>query len=468
MANKKIDVLEDVSGEPVKSFFVEMLTRDISLEDSILDLLDNCVDGIMRGGSSTTKTPYNGYWADIQFDGSSFQILDNCGGIPAKLRPYAFRLGRVSDDDLENKPTVGYYGIGMKRAIFKIGRDSVVQTMNKGEQFEVQFTPEWIKDELNWDIPARITNDHWEEDGTVVIVGDLRPEVAEQFGRRKEDFEKLLRRKIATNYAFIIGKGFEIVVNGETVNPRTTELKFETSSSNKLLRPYIYEAEIDGVEIFVAVGFIGPIPSEAELDQEAVSPRYSSEIAGWTVVCNDRAVVYANRDELTGWGESGVPKYHTQFVSIAGIVEFKSQDPSKLPTNTTKRGLDANSRLYLQVKNKMREGMRMFTAFTNQWKSGELREEAKRMIDRTPSKSFQELKKESKKLNMRSLPRGDGKQYKPPLPRPKSSTQIKRISFSRKTSDIELLGEHYFGENEVTASEIGEKCFDVALSEVQE
>lgn len=33
---------------PTKQFFVSMLTRDISLDDAILDLLDNCLDGAMR------------------------------------------------------------------------------------------------------------------------------------------------------------------------------------------------------------------------------------------------------------------------------------------------------------------------------------------------------------------------------------------------------------------------------------
>ncbi len=39
---------DGIDAKPVKSFFVEMLTRDIALDDAILDLLDNCVDGIQR------------------------------------------------------------------------------------------------------------------------------------------------------------------------------------------------------------------------------------------------------------------------------------------------------------------------------------------------------------------------------------------------------------------------------------
>ncbi|HEX3252763.1 MAG TPA: hypothetical protein VHS05_25215, partial [Pyrinomonadaceae bacterium] len=40
--------IERVPSAPAKSFFVSMLTRDIDLQDAILDLLDNCVDGALR------------------------------------------------------------------------------------------------------------------------------------------------------------------------------------------------------------------------------------------------------------------------------------------------------------------------------------------------------------------------------------------------------------------------------------
>ena len=36
------------NGAPTKEFFVGMLTRDIELSDAILDLLDNCLDGVVR------------------------------------------------------------------------------------------------------------------------------------------------------------------------------------------------------------------------------------------------------------------------------------------------------------------------------------------------------------------------------------------------------------------------------------
>lgn len=33
---------------PTKAFFVNMITRDITLEDSILDLIDNSIDGASK------------------------------------------------------------------------------------------------------------------------------------------------------------------------------------------------------------------------------------------------------------------------------------------------------------------------------------------------------------------------------------------------------------------------------------
>ena len=48
----------------------------------------------------------------------------------------------------------------------------------------------------------------------------------------------------------------------------------------------------------------------------------SSYEAGVTVVCNDRVVLYNDKSGLTGWGTSGVPNYHTQFIGIKLLKDF--------------------------------------------------------------------------------------------------------------------------------------------------
>src|ERR1044072_5634122 len=88
----------EVPASPAKAFFVEMITRDIELQDAILDLLDNGVDGIRRSDKPKRGKPYNGYYAHITFSETTFVIEDNCGGIPEDIaKKYAFMMGRPAE-----------------------------------------------------------------------------------------------------------------------------------------------------------------------------------------------------------------------------------------------------------------------------------------------------------------------------------------------------------------------------------
>ena len=456
---------EPVDATPVKSFFVEMLTRDIELSDAILDLLDNCVDGILRQRkNSSGEKPYDGFNAKIMFDENSFSISDNCGGIPWSLHDYAFRMGKDPKDRDNDLPTVGVYGIGMKRAIFKIGKQCLISTRNQDDSYEVEITPKWILEEPdNWNLPVYESSQPDKEEGTTIVIDELNEGIATRFGDDKEDFTRELTNMVKTHYAFILDKGFEVKINDKWVDPKPTKLVF-----NEKIKPYIYQTENDGVKVFLSVGFTRPIPSQEEINDEQEERRYSSMDAGWTVICNDRAVLYCDRSELTGWGEAGVPRYHTQFIAIAGIVEFQCNDAAKLPTTTTKRGIDASSSLYLQVKNKMREGMRLFTAYTNHWKNDA--DESKRQIALGNPYTLDEIKKEVKTLKMNPVKSGlKGEQFKRKLPRPKPKEPTKtQIAYRKDSDDIQTVQRYLFGAQKVSPSKVGEECFDKMLKEAQQ
>ena len=473
MASKKQFKYEPVDASPVKSFFVAMLTRDIKLEEAILDLLDNCVDGILRSKRrSSGAKPYRGFKAEIEFRKDSFTIFDNCGGIPWRLHNYAFRMGRASNRPADAPGTVGVYGIGLKRAIFKMGKDCLISTQNGEHAYDVEINPDWIADEKVWEIPVKAARKSMTHDGTTIVVGNLYPGIAARFSEDAKAFKAELERLVATHYAFIIDKGFEVRVNGDPVKPRPTRLIFTKSARGKKapsIQPFIFRTKTDdGVEVFMAVGFTRPIPSQDEIASEQEEKRYSSLDAGWTILCNDRAVLYCDRSELTGWGEAGVPRYHTQFIAISGMVEFKADDASKLPTSTTKRGIDASSALYLQIKNKMREGMRLFTDYTYRWKG--FAEESKRHIELGTPLSLEQIKAEAKELpfspTKRTVPRGE--QFRPSLPIPKKlESQKRRISFTKDVDDVKTVAVYLFKDDNVDPSDVGEKCFDLLLREAR-
>jgi len=458
---------EDVLATPVKSFFVNMLTRDISLIDAILDLLDNSVDGILRTEpASKSNSPYKGFFADITLKKDSFTIHDNCGGIPWSLHEYAFRMGKPKETDSKNIHSIGAYGIGMKRAIFKMGSSCLISTQNGRDGYEVEITPGWIEDQDEWKIPVHASRKTMKEDGTTILVSELHGGVSDKFAT-EDIFATELEKKIASHYALIIHKGFNVRVNGLSVKPKPIELLLEISAKKAAIRPFIYRSTYDGVDIFLAVGFTHPIQSQEEINEDQDEKKYSSEYAGWTVVCNDRAVLYCDKSELTGWGEAGVPNYHPQFNPISGIVEFHSKDPSKLPTTTSKRGIDTSSKLYLQVKNKMREGLQLFTNYTNKWKVNI--SDAKEHLRNTRTVSFATIKTEAARdlqfSNAKSFYLG-GVQYKPELPLPvRPDTGLRRITFSKQLKEIKTVSKYLFTDPDSAPSEVGAKCFEVMYEE---
>lgn len=131
---------------PTKELFVDVLTRDISLDDAVLDLVDNCIDGAKRLHPGD-KEKFEERWVKIQCDGESFAISDNCGGIDVDLaRNYAFRFGR--DKKMAATPnSIGQFGVGMKRALLRFGRNFEVQSVTASDYFKLTVDVEkWLKD----------------------------------------------------------------------------------------------------------------------------------------------------------------------------------------------------------------------------------------------------------------------------------------------------------------------------------
>ena len=176
---------DQIDAFPTKTFFVDVLVRDIPLEQAVLDLVDNCIDGVKRLKNEEFED--RKVWIDLST--MRFRILDNCGGFDRSLaRDYAFRFGRAPGTP--NTPnSIGQFGIGMKRALFKFGRHFVVRSATPSETWAIAVdVDEWEKDPDDWHF-------HWADfgdksdisksnPGTDIIVDRLRPEFAARFGTK--------------------------------------------------------------------------------------------------------------------------------------------------------------------------------------------------------------------------------------------------------------------------------------------
>lgn len=460
---------QTISASPTKQFFVHMLTRDIELQDAILDLLDNCMDGVLRtiGAGKHRDKPFAGFRADIAILADRFQIADNCGGIPVELaRHSAFRLGRPPETPREDIPTVGMYGIGMKRAIFKLGRECQVRSQSDGEGFSVHIPPKWFEDENDWYLPIEFSKRVLPQPGTTIEITKLEPEVAARFSK-EGGFEQDFRTIVAQHYSMIIEKGFEVRVGNKSINSMPLQFMGIPDigpNYKEGIAPYIFQAELDGVHVDLVVGFYKPVPDEDEIEEET-EHRFSADNAGWTIVCNDRVVVYRDRSILTGWGEADVPTYHNQFNSIAGLVQFTSNDPLSLPVTTTKRGIDASSPLYLQVKNKMREGMKIFTSYTNRLKKDRARRDE--LFENSKGYDIKDIAGLRSELHFKPERNMKKASYFAPALPIVERADSKIIRFTKPIKEIQILGKHFFDDRDAKPGQVGEACFDSTLKQVR-
>lgn len=226
MANiKSTDDKSIVHAYPTKDLFISILVRDVTMKDAIGDLLDNSVDGALRLRQDQN---YKGLEVTIEIDPERdhFMISDNCGGIRIDLaRDYAFRFGAPEDAEL-TKYSVGVFGIGMKRALFRLGREFTVKSTAEDSCFELsEDVAKWKKADDSSNNPKSWQFkflDGWREKvrpkfplekrGTTITVTKLHPDVKDAFSLDTEitDLIAELQREHLLN----IDKGLKITVNG--------------------------------------------------------------------------------------------------------------------------------------------------------------------------------------------------------------------------------------------------------------
>lgn len=349
-----------INAEPTKAFFIDMLTRDIQLEQAVLDLVDNSVDGAKATRVEGAR-PYEGRHVAIEFNRDRFRILDNCGGFTAQVaRDYAFRFGRPVGTPRTNH-SIGQFGVGMKRALFKFGRHFAVRSATHDDAWAVDVSvPEW-EQRPDWTFgwgqfmdDERISK---LSPGTEISVTNLRQEVSTKFGTTL--FQNSIVGLIKAKHGQFIAEGLTITVNGVHVVAESLYLLVNEDGS---FRPGIDElvfadAGQAPVSVRIVVGVGRSLPREA----------------GWYVICNGRVILEADRRPQTGWGlveevsqTLVMPNFHNQFARFRGIVSFDSDDSSLVPWNTTKTDVDLDNSIWQRTFGRMMEMMRPVITFLNE------------------------------------------------------------------------------------------------------
>ena len=150
-----------IKFSPTKHLFINTLTKDISIHDCVLELLDNSADSYVRSGASDRRE------IRLDFNKSKFSIFDDCGGISLdELQNRVFVFGFQQKKD--RFAGIGMYGIGLKRSILELSRKITFETDDGRTHCKLDLdVDDWEKSD-KWEAPLSIERQVTSAKGTPV------------------------------------------------------------------------------------------------------------------------------------------------------------------------------------------------------------------------------------------------------------------------------------------------------------
>jgi hypothetical protein len=436
------------SAQPEKRLFISLLTRDISLVDAVLDLIDNSINSAIIVSREKLTNPKDyisllqrnlGHpgipTVTIDVGAREFSIADTCGGIPLKLaEDQVFRFGREEpdeSDESEHADRLSVYGIGLKRAIFKIGDHVKITSAHPKGGFEMDLhVKDWErKPQIKWQIPITPYDGKLDGNyGTLINITKLFPDIA----RRIEDgtFASDLITRISKTYSYFLQRVVRIIVNGTDIGP--LDISFGKNTASKTF-------ELDTVSCVVLAGIGAP-----------KGKFHTAEVAGWYVFCNGRAVAFADKTPLTGWG-TFLPHFQPKHRPFVGLVFFTSENPERLPWNTTKSSINQESAVWQHALRIMGAVGKQITSYLDARYSEdgtEITIDELSKVAGKPESAFKSVSSSSRTFT-----------YK----RTKKDTTS--IQYKVKITEIEEI-RSYLGRRTMSNGEVGRYTFDYFLDDV--
>ncbi len=440
---------EYADASPDKRFFIELITRDISLEDAILDLLDNSIDSLIRTRSislfgdasdeSTITQLENLPEIRLSFDKNHFTIKDNCGGISFEsAKNEIFRFGHL---DPSSKRALSVFGIGMKRALFKLGRQIHIESKGVSSGFTMDLNvDDWLAlTDQKWEILNKSEEaKDLESAGTTIKVSAIEIRIILQ----TPTIQKSTVNMIKQTYPYHLGKHVRLFINENEATNKDLAV-----GESDLIKPASKKWTDGSVEVTVICGLL---PKTKET--------WTMENSGWYILCNGRVVVCADRSQLTGWGPGSLlPQFMPKNRGFIGIVFFTSGVPEDLPWKTTKRGINSESPVFVRTLKEMGSIARPVIHFQNQMFASnddtEPQQNYKDIVDKLSSKNAATAATQIHLNSKESEP----KFFQAP-PRPLPPTQA-TISFKVQIEKLSAVKQS-LGNSRMSNKEVGEKLFE--------
>jgi hypothetical protein len=338
---------------PTKEVVVDSLTRDATTEACVFDLVDNAIDSARELLHGKAPEPlglpqsYVGFAIDLVVGSAGVEIEDNAGGMSAEdIAKRVLRFGRRAG----RSHGIGFYGVGLNRAIFKLGRLVELDADDGQNRSLLKIDVADYLKKRSWRRPFEVMTSSGKT-GSRIVLTDPAPEIARDLS--DPNWQGKVRENLGRRYHLFLEKGLTIKFQGQPVEPIYVRLR-QDSPFPKLQKSY---KAGEHIWIHIEAGEHQNHRFPSELTKGESNPADLTREYGWSIICNDRQILEADRTEKTGWE----PTWHNEYNGFVGTVHFISPSPDLLPWNTSKTDVDRNNAVYRQALGDMQ-------SFTQRWR----------------------------------------------------------------------------------------------------
>jgi hypothetical protein len=375
----------EVQFQPAPAYLFDYLTADVQTAECVFDLIDNSIDAARAAMPETLcaesmPEDYSGFEIEVTLDADAVIVSDNCSGMSeATFANLAFRAGEKSQHPFG----IGHFGVGLKRAILKIGDRCAAETDDGNAYLQLAFTRAQLDQTEELKLPGSKDLSHGKR-FTKIAIGEIKDNARRDLSSSR--WRATIKENVSRRYGLFIRKGLLIKLNGETVRefaPQPVE--------NSHIHLQKFGDQIHGVDVEIVAG-VHERYRFAQKDGRAVSDPKNNDVHraisneyGWYVVCNDRVILLHDKTHKTGW----TTNWHGEYAGFVGWVYFRSKDPALLPWNTKKSDIVENGELYeevIEILRKMATQYRQSTPLAKTKRTAGKREQAqsgKKRLEKT-------------------------------------------------------------------------------------
>ena len=138
--------LKKINITPKKRLLRSMAT-DLDFKMALFEIIDNSIDAWKNNGSNSKLMIH--IYADKET--STLIYLDNAGGVKESHFAELFTLG--DNGNKNSQETIGEFGVGLKRALFFLAKNFVLESKSAGEVgFRTEMDVDRYFDDENWEI----------------------------------------------------------------------------------------------------------------------------------------------------------------------------------------------------------------------------------------------------------------------------------------------------------------------------